>query len=128
MKHSILSDCMSSLNNAEHIGKKSCIVTASGLVLSVLKTIQKEGYIGDFELREGRGQDKFKVNLIGNINKCNTIRPRFSVKKGDYEKWEKRYLPAKGLGILIMSTSEGIMTHDEAKEKDIGGKLVAYVY
>lgn len=128
MKHSTLSDCMSSLNNAENIGKKTCKVTASSLVLSVLKTVQKEGYIGDFELIEGSGQDKFKVNLVGNINSCNTIRPRFSLKSDEFEKWEKRYLPAKGLGLLILSTSEGILTHKEAKEKGLGGKLVAYIY
>ena len=69
-----------------------------------------------------------KINLIGSINKCGVVKPRFSVKKNDFEKYEKRYLPAQNFGILIVSTSQGIMTNYEAKEKNLGGKLLAYVY
>ncbi len=46
----------------------------------------------------------------------------------EFEKFEKRFLPAKDFGFLILSTSKGIMTHLAAKEKSIGGKLLAYVY
>ena len=60
--------------------------------------------------------------------KCGAIKPNFSVKKDGFEKFEKRYLPAKDFGVLIVSTSQGIMTHVEAKEKKLGGKLIAYVY
>lgn len=128
MRHSLLSDCVSGINNAEEVGKDECMVKASNLILNVLKTIQREGYIGEFEkIEEGKG-GKFRISLQGKINKCKTIRPRFSVKKDGFEKWEKRYLPAKGLGVLIVSTSQGIMTHEDAKEEDIGGKLMAYIY
>lgn len=128
MRHSLLSDCLSSINNSEDVGKDTCIVKASNLILETLKTIQREGYIGDFEeIEDGKG-GKFRINLVGKINKCKVIRPHFSVKKDEYEKWEKRYLPAKGLGLLIVSTSEGIMTHEDAKENGIGGKLMGYIY
>jgi len=50
------------------------------------------------------------------------------VQKGNYEKFEKRYLPAKDFGMIIVSTNQGIMTHIEAKEKGLGGRLLAYVY
>ena len=50
------------------------------------------------------------------------------MKKDGFEKFERRYLPAKGFGILIVSTSIGMMTNEEAKIKMIGGKLLAYVY
>jgi len=46
----------------------------------------------------------------------------------EYEKWEKRFLPAFDFGLLIVSTSQGVMTHKEAREKGIGGRLIAYVY
>ena len=48
--------------------------------------------------------------------------------KDEFEKFEKRYLPAKNFGILIVTTPEGIMTHNEAKERGIGGRLLAYMY
>ena len=66
--------------------------------------------------------------MAGSINKCGVIKPRFSVKKNEYEKFEKRYLPAHGFGIIIVSTPKGLMMHDEAIEKGLGGKLIAYCY
>ena len=62
------------------------------------------------------------------VNDCKVIKPRYSISVDDFEKWEKRYLPAKGFGILIVSTTKGIMTHEEAKEKHVGGKLLAYAF
>ena len=46
----------------------------------------------------------------------------------NYEKYEKRFLPAKGFGILIVSTPKGLMTHEEARKKKLGGVLIVYVY
>ena len=69
-----------------------------------------------------------KLHLLGKINKCAVIKPRFIVGKDDYEKYEKRFLPARNMGFMIVTTSSGVMTHDEAKKKGIGGKLVAYCY
>lgn len=85
-------------------------------------------YVGEFkEIKTDQGEE-IEVNLIGAINKCNVIKPKYSVKKDEYEKFEKRFLPAKGVGIIIVSTPKGLMTHDEAFEKNLGGRLVAYVY
>ena len=85
-------------------------------------------YLGSFEENVDDKGGWLKINLIGNINKCGVIKPRFSAKNTAYEKWEKRYLPAKDFGILIVSTPQGIMTHHHAKEKKLGGRLVAYCY
>ncbi|MFP4045475.1 MAG: 30S ribosomal protein S8 [Candidatus Aenigmatarchaeota archaeon] len=128
MRHSILADCFSTIKNGEDVGKKSCIIPSSELVLEMLKKMQKEGYIGEFEIIEDGKGNKIKVELIGQINNCKVIRPRFSVKKDGFEKWEKRYLPAKGFGHLLVSTSKGVMTHEEARDNEIGGKLMAYIY
>ena len=49
------------------------------------------------------------------------VKPRFSFTKDNYEMFEKRYLPAKGFGLFIVSTSKGIMTHKEALEKKLKG-------
>ena len=45
-----------------------------------------------------------------------------------YEQWESRYLPAQDFGLLILSTSSGVMNHYDAKDARIGGKLLAFVY
>ena len=85
-------------------------------------------YIGTYEeVADGRG-GMLNLQLIGSVNKCGTVKPRFSTTLNEFEKWEKRYLPAQGFGILIISTPKGIMTHEEAKKHGIGGRLIAYCY
>jgi small subunit ribosomal protein S8 len=44
------------------------------------------------------------------------------------EKWEKRFLPSRNLGLIILSTNKGVMDHVQAKEEHVGGVLLAYVY
>lgn len=128
MRHDIIADTFSVIKNAEDIGKTECVTPASSLIKNVLLIMQKEKYIGDFEhIDDGRG-GKFKINLLGNINKCGAIKPRFSVGKADFIRWEKRFLPAASLGILLVSTSGGVISHKEAKNNGIGGKLLGYVY
>ena len=104
MRHDLLSDVLYVINNAEKIGRRTCIVPASSLVKEVLAAVQKAGYIGDFEFMDDGKSGSFRIDLIGRINKSRAIRPRFAVRKDEFEKWESRYLPAKGFGILIIST------------------------
>jgi len=124
-----LADALSSIMNHEMAGKKTVIVKpASKLIGEVLKIMLQEGYIVEFEYIDDGRAGKFRVQLLGRINKCGVIKPRFSVKRKDYEKWEKKFLPAHDIGILIVSTSQGVMTHKEAIKRGIGGRLLAYVY
>lgn len=125
MRHDLVSDVLYVMNNAENIGSKTCLVPASKLVKNILLVMQKSGYIGNFESTDDR---KFSVELNGKINQCRAVRPRFAVKNGAFEKWEKRFLPAKNVGVLIVSTSKGVLSQKEAEEKSIGGRLVGYVY
>jgi small subunit ribosomal protein S8 len=128
MRHDLLSDVLYVINNAEKIGKESCTVPASELIKNVLKIIQKAGFIGSFEFIDDGKSGKLQIDLIGRINMTRAIKPRFSVKKDKYEKWESRYLPAKGFGMLIVSTPKGVMDQKEAEKLGIGGKLLCYVY
>ncbi len=128
MRHDTLADVMSAIKNADKIGKIDCFTPASKLVKEVLKLMQKHGFIGVFEYIDDGKSGKFKIQLKNRVNDCNVIKPRYSVSTDDLEKWEKRYLPAKGFGILIVSTTKGVMTHEEAKEKHVGGKLLAYAF
>lgn len=129
MQHDVLSDAMSSIKNAARAGKKTVIIRpAAKLIGRVLKIMQDNGYIEMFEYQEDGKGGKFIVNLAPTINDCGAITPRFPVKKVDLEKYEARYLPAQDFGILILTTNKGVITHKQAKELGIGGKLLAYVY
>ncbi len=129
MSRDIIADALSAITNAEMRGKKEVAITpVSKLLLNIIEIMKKEGYIEDYEIIENNKGNGLIVKLKGAINKCGAIKPRFSVKFEEWEKWERRYLPAKDFGILIVSTPEGVMTHQEAKRRGVGGVLVAYVY
>lgn len=122
-----LSSMLNDLVNCKNAGKRETVaIPASKIILQVLKIMKEKGYVDDFKVEE----DKFNKVLIkiGKLNSCGAIKPRFFVKKEDFEKYVKRYLPARNLGILIVSTNKGIMTHQEAMDKGIGGCLLAYCY
>lgn len=124
-----LSNALSKILNCEKTGKSACIIKpTSKLIKNVLNIMKDCHYVGSFnEIKDGRG-NLLELNLLGNINKCGAIKPRYSIKTTDYEKFEKRYLPAKGFGILVVSTNSGLMTHTESIKRKVGGKLIAYVY
>ncbi|MGI0031530.1 MAG: 30S ribosomal protein S8, partial [Nitrososphaeraceae archaeon] len=82
----------------------------------------------EFEQIDDSRAGKFKIQLLAKINKCGIVTPKFSVRKNQYLNWERQFLPAYNMGILIVSTSKGVMTHHEAQEMGIGGVLVGYVY
>ena len=128
MKHDSLADVFAIIKNTEDVGKKECMVPASKLAADILKIMKDKGYIGKFERTEdGRG-GKFMVHLVGNINNCHVIKPRFSTNKHEFIKWEKRFLPANNIGILLVTTSKGVMDHHKAKKDGLGGQLLGYVY
>ena len=129
MQQDTLNDAMAVIKNAELVGKGECVVRPSSkLIGRVLKVMQESGYIRQFELIEDGRSRMFRVALSGQINNCGVIRPRYPVKAADLEKYEARYLPAQDFGVLILSTTKGVLTHMEAKKDGVGGKLLAFVY
>ncbi|MEM2882232.1 MAG: 30S ribosomal protein S8 [Candidatus Bathyarchaeia archaeon] len=129
MPSDTLSNALSTIFNNEMRRKRECLISpASMLIGKVLAIMQRNGYIGEFEYIDDSRSGKFRVQLLGRINKCGAIRPRFPVRADDIEKWEARYLPARDMGLLLISTPKGVMTHREAKENGIGGVLLAYFY
>jgi small subunit ribosomal protein S8 len=124
-----LSNALSGLDNAEDVGHLTHTVEpASNTIGSVLEVLYDSGYVGTFERVEDGKSGKFEVELKGAINKCGAINPRYSVGADGFEKWEKRFLPARDYGALIVTTSHGVMSHYEARDQGIGGQVIAYVY
>ena len=124
-----LADAMSALTNASKVGKRETVINvASKLIGKVLRILQEEGYIEEFEYIDDGRAGKYRVKLRGRINKAGVIKPRFSVKKDEYLYWERMYLPAENVGVIVVSTTQGVMSHREAKRRGIGGVLLAYCY
>lgn len=124
MRQDILADALSMVKNAENVGKDICEVPRSKTVLAVLRVLKESNYIADFTEKD----KNVEVTLSGKINALSAIKPRFPVKKDGYVKFESRYLPSRDIGLIIVSTSKGVVSHKQAKETSTGGRLIAYVY
>jgi small subunit ribosomal protein S8 len=124
-----VADALGGLDNAESVGHLSYTVSpASNLVGSILEVLYDRGYIDGFEFVEDGKSGAFEVELKGAINRCGAVKPRYSAGADEFESWEKRYLPARDYGTLVVTTSHGVMSHYEAREAGVGGQVIAYVY
>lgn len=126
MSKDLLTDAITIIRNAENARKTSCKVPKTKLIERVLKVMKDEGYIKDYKILDE--ERKIEVELAGKINYCKTIKPRLPVKLSEFQKYEERFLPAADFGILILTTSRGVMTHKDAIKNKIGGRLLAFVY
>ena len=82
----------------------------------------------DFELIDDRRAGKIVVELNGRINKCGCISPRYDIQHSEIESWVGRVLPSRLFGVIILTTSAGIMDHEEARRRKVGGKVLGFVY
>ena len=129
MRHDVLADALSALKTVKDKGQTEVVIRPiSKLIVRVFEVLKKEGYLDSFEIVEDKRGGLAQVKLSNQINNVGVIKPHFSSTLAEFEKFERRYLPAKDFGRLIVSTSKGIMTHLEAKAINQGGALLAYVY
>ncbi len=126
MSQDIVADALNMMRNAKRAGEETIEVKKiSNLLIEVLKIMKQKDAIKKYKIDS---KNKSVEITIGDISECKAIKPRFTVKKDGIEKYERRYLPARGIGTMIISTNKGLITHEEAKEEDIGGCLIAYFY
>ncbi len=124
MSQDIVADALNQMMNAIRARKSTVVINRfSKLLLSVLAIAKLKGYIKDYKQEDS----KLRISL-GNLYGCKAIKPRLRARVADIDKFIARYLPAKDLGTIILSTSQGLMTHQTAIGKNIGGSLVAYLY
>jgi small subunit ribosomal protein S8 len=124
MSHDNVADTLNQMMNALKAGKTQVIIKHhSKLLLGVLALAQLKKYIKHYELK-----DTELIIFFDKLNGCKAIKPRTVVKATDLNRYALRYLPAKELGIVVVSTPAGLMTHHTAQEKRKGGCLLAYFY
>uniref|UniRef100_A0A0A0KZP3 30S ribosomal protein S8, chloroplastic n=5 Tax=Benincaseae TaxID=1003877 RepID=A0A0A0KZP3_CUCSA len=126
---SVLNDALKSMYNAEKRGKRQVMIRPSSkVIIKFLLVMQKHGYIGEFEFVDDHRSGKIVVELNGRLNKCGVISPRFDVGVKEIEGWTARLLPSRQFGFIVLTTSAGIMDHEEARRKNVGGKVLGFFY
>ncbi|CAG8561092.1 7163_t:CDS:2 [Paraglomus occultum] len=126
---SVLNDCLKNIVNAEKRGKRQVLVRPSSKVVTrFLLVMQKHGYIGEFEEIDDHRSGKIVIQLTGRLNKCGAISPRFDVQLDELEKLVNNLLPSRQFGYVVLTTSAGIMDHQEARRKHTGGKILGFFY
>lgn len=126
-----IADMLTRIRNGLIAKKDVVMVPASKIKTSIADILVKEGYIANYELVENGVQNELKITLkygpkgekvITNIKRIS--KPGLRV----YCEADKLPKVLGGLGIAIISTSQGVMTCKEAREKHIGGEVLAYIW
>lgn len=129
MRHDPLNDIINTIKNASTMGMREIEVRpAARLIGRVLKVMQEYNYVKSFEVVDDTKGGLFRIQLARTINNCGVVKPRLPVKRSELERFESRFLPAQDFGILILTTTKGVMSHKSARENGVGGKILAYVY
>ncbi|KAI9834019.1 MAG: 40S ribosomal protein S22 [Phylliscum demangeonii] len=129
VRTSVLNDALKSINNAEKAGKRQVLIRPSSkVIVKFLSVMQRHGYIGEFEEVDDHRNGKIVIQLNGRLNKTGVISPRYNVRLTELEKWVVKLLPSRQFGFIVLTTSAGIMDHEEARRKHAAGKILGFFY
>lgn len=126
-----IADMLTRIRNANQVKHEYVEMPASKMKFEILKVLKAEGYINDVEFIEDDKQGILRVALKYTDNKERVIKGLQRISKPGLRVYAKASeLPKvlNGLGIAIISTSNGVMTDREARKQNCGGEVLAYVW
>merc|ERR1711959_462181 len=129
VKMSVINDALKNIVNAEKAGKRQVMLRPiSKVLIKFLRCMQKHGYINEFKIIDDARSGKIVVELNERLNKCGVISPRFDLTLSKFENFVTSVLPSRQFGYVVLTTNQGIMDHEEARKKHIGGKVLGFFY
>jgi small subunit ribosomal protein S8 len=125
-----IADMLTRIRNANLRKHPTVSVPASKIKLDILRVLKEEGYISDFVKIEDEKQGMISITLKY-VNKTSVIKGLKRISKPGLKVYAKRNeLPKvlNGLGVAVVSTSGGVMSDREARQKNLGGEVLAFVW
>ncbi len=126
-----IADMLTRIRNANRMKRETVEIPASKIKLEILNVLKTEGYINNFELVEDDKQGVLKVALKYTNKKEQVIKGITRISKPGLRVYAKATEMPKvlnGLGVAIVSTSNGVMTDRQARQNKFGGEVIAYVW
>ncbi len=126
-----IADLLTRIRNAISAKHETVEVPASNMKKAIAQILFDEGYISKFDVEEDGKQGKINITLKYSDDKKSAITGLKRVSKPGlriYSDVENMPKVIKGLGIAIISTSQGVMTDREARKKNIGGEVLAFIW
>lgn len=126
-----LSDMVTRIRNAVSVGKARVSMPSSKLKTEVARVMKSEGFIRDFAIEDVEGKKTLTLFLRYGARRTPAIRGLRRISKPGLRKYSRASeLPRilGGLGVAIVSTSEGLMTDKEARAKNAGGELLCAIW
>lgn len=126
-----VADMLTRIRNANTAGHTTVDVPASKMKKAIAEILKKEGFIKDYEVVNDNAQGTIKIELKYGPNKEKTIYGIKKISKPGLRVYAKADQVPKvlgGLGIAIISTSNGVITDKEARKLGVGGEVICYVW
>ena len=126
-----IADMLTRMRNALQMRYQTVVVNGTKMTLGIEKNIKKEGFINDYKYEKNVTGDKLTINLKYGQKKERVITGLKRISKSGlrvYAKASEIPRVLNGLGIAIISTSKGLMTDKEARENNLGGEVLAYIW
>ena len=125
-----IADLITRIRNAVKVGKTEILVPTSKLKANVVEVLVKNGYLASSEVIEGapRGMLRVVINEPGTIAKVNEIVKVSKPGRRVYSSASDLPVIKSGRGMVVVSTSKGLMTGREAKKAGLGGEILVQVW
>jgi len=125
-----IADLLTRIRNANQMKHETVDIPASKLKKEILELLKKEGYIVGYKVVKGDVQDTLRVTLkyLSNERVVKGLKRISKPGLRVYAKTNEIPKVLNGLGIAVISTSQGIITDREARKLKVGGEILAYVW
>ena len=126
-----IADMLTRIRNANSMRYKEVEVPASKIKLEIARILKETGFIADYKVKKDNVQDIIVLSLKYSQNKERVITGLKRISKPGlrvYANAKEMPRVLNGLGIAIVSTSKGVMTDKEAREANLGGEVLAYIW